>query len=107
MLLIAIIVLTLAGVFRPSWRVFVLFLVFVVSLQAAVLAYSAGLFEAGVDYASPAAAAIFREMAKVLVINTLIVATVGAIVVLISKHFRDRDRRELEMLAALTKPRSE
>lgn len=105
MLLIAIIVLTLAGVLRPSWRVFALFLVFATSLQAAVLAYSAGLFEAGVDYSTPAAAAVLREMAKVVVINTLIVATVGAVVVMISKDFQDRDRRELEMLAALTKPR--
>lgn len=107
MLVIAIIVLTLAGVFRPSWRVFALLLVFAASFQAAILAYGAGLFEPGVDYGSPEAAAVMREMAKVVVLNTLIVATVGAVVVMISKQFQERDRRELELLAALTKPRSE
>ncbi|MBC7769990.1 MAG: hypothetical protein H7124_14505 [Phycisphaerales bacterium] len=109
MLLLAIIVLTIAGVFRPSWRVFGLFIVFAASAQASVLAYGAGLFDPGVDYASPQAAVVYRDILRIVVLNTLVIATVGAVVVMLSKHFQDRDRRELELLASLTqqKPRND
>lgn len=107
MLLIAVIVLALAGVIRPSWRAYSIVLVFVASVQAAVLAYSVGLFDSGADYASPEAASAYRDLAKVVILNTLVVATVGAFVVMLAKHFRERDRRELELLATLTKPRND
>ncbi len=107
MLVVAAIVLALAGVIRPSWRTFGIVLVFVASAQAALLAYGDGLFDPGVDYASPHANTLYREIAKIVLLNTLVVATIGAFVVMLAKHFQERDRRELELLATLTKPRDD
>jgi|GEM_PF-3316661 len=109
MLVVAIIVAVVFGAWRPSWRGLFIFLVFVASAQAAALAYEAGVFENGFDFASPQASDIYRSIAKPVIVNTLIVATIAALVVMIGKHFREKDARELELLATLTqqKPRGD
>jgi len=86
----------------PRWSTLAMLTLVGAVAAFAMLAWGAGLFAPGLDYASPEVLAAARALIPSVVLNTMIYVALGALIVLWGKRRRQEDARQLELLARLT-----
>lgn len=98
--------LTLAYVafWSPRWSTLAILTVVGAIAAFGMLAWGAGLFASGIDYASPEVLSLARALIPSVVLNAAIYVSLGAIIVILGKRRREADARQMDLLARLTQP---